>query len=84
MHKLVKVYLGRHFNTLAETLGKGSTAAAVKHEDRPARRHESARSAGKRAVQEAHLRCASSWNMELHGHPHLKQNEGAGGGVRRV
>ena len=79
VQKLFEVYLRRHFNS-GGALGEGSTAAAVKHEHRPARRHESARGAGRRAVQEAHLRCASPRSSEFHGHPH----QGAGGGGRRV
>ena len=82
---LVEVYLRRLFNTLAEhSVNFRQLLLSNKHEHRPARRHESACGTGRRAVQEAHLRCASPLNRELHGHPHPKQIEGTGGGGRLV
>ena len=65
-------------------LVEGVTAAAVICEHRPARKHKRACGAERRAVQEAHLRCASPRNSKFHGHLHLKTIEGAGAGGRRV
>ena len=50
----------------------------------PARRHGNACGAGRRAAEDAHLRCAIRRDRECHGHPHLKQSKSAVVRARQV